>query len=387
MKRAISVIVMAAVSLAGFFGLNYAAANQSAAGYNPDQIKDVVEHISGMPADTVVLTVDGQPVTAEEYLYWAGADIEMLEGHQGTGIDWEQTTPDGLSVLDFIKDTAKKTSVLYRVVQTHAEEMDCGLDKDDRAELDAFMTRLENDLGGERQLKKQLLTVGLTRDGFEAINAGPIYHRNMQETLTDKTPFTEEEMRRFIEEEEIFSAKHILFRTVDEATREPLPQEVQAEKLALAQEVLEQLEQAEDLPALFDELMHRYSEDPGLATQPDGYMFTTGDMVPEFEQGTRALKPGEISGLVKSDFGYHIILRQDPASDEMAAALGEQQGAEQAQAELDRLLREWVEGAVVEETEAYATLDIPAYYQNLGALRMEIFSAELEAMQSAQPEK
>lgn len=58
--------------------------------------------------------------------------------------------------------------------------------------------------------------------------------------------------------------------------------------------------------------MNANSEDTGLAANPDGYAFTTGEMVQEFEDATRALEPGQISGLVESSYGYHIILRLEP---------------------------------------------------------------------------
>ena len=60
--------------------------------------------------------------------------------------------------------------------------------------------------------------------------------------------------------------------------------------------------------ANFDELVKEHSQDPGSATSPDGYVFTDGQMVPEFENGTKSIKPGEFT-LVKSDFGYHVIQR------------------------------------------------------------------------------
>ncbi|MCL2387655.1 MAG: peptidylprolyl isomerase [Defluviitaleaceae bacterium] len=63
----------------------------------------------------------------------------------------------------------------------------------------------------------------------------------------------------------------------------------------------------------FDMLIATYGEDPGMEFNPDGYTFTAGDMVPEFEQGTRDLEIGEISPPVRSQFGYHIIKRVEPA--------------------------------------------------------------------------
>ncbi len=60
----------------------------------------------------------------------------------------------------------------------------------------------------------------------------------------------------------------------------------------------------------FDEAIEQYNDDPGMATNPDGYqMFAdTTAYVPEFTQAGMALaKVGDISGLVASDYGYHIL--------------------------------------------------------------------------------
>lgn len=77
-------------------------------------------------------------------------------------------------------------------------------------------------------------------------------------------------------------------------------------KEATANDVLAKLKAGGD----FDALMNEYSEDPGLANAPDGYVFTTGEMVQEFEDAAFALGEGKISGLVKSPYGYHIIKRE-----------------------------------------------------------------------------
>ena len=88
-------------------------------------------------------------------------------------------------------------------------------------------------------------------------------------------------------------AKHILIsKTEDESYKKQ------------AEDILKQLKKN---PAKFDELMEKYSEDPGSKTNPEGYLFTEGQMVDEFYQGALNLKVNEISDLVESQFGYHII--------------------------------------------------------------------------------
>ncbi len=85
--------------------------------------------------------------------------------------------------------------------------------------------------------------------------------------------------------------------------------------------------------ANFAALAQQYSQDPG--SKPRGGalgIFPRGAMVPEFDKAVAALKPGEISPLVETQFGYHIIYRQPYAEvkDEFAGAAnqGEQQRAD-----------------------------------------------------------
>ncbi len=95
---------------------------------------------------------------------------------------------------------------------------------------------------------------------------------------------------------ETVEASHILFRVTDPSK--------DAEVKAKAEAVLKRAKVGDD----FAELAKKYSEDTGSAGQ-GGYLgpFQRGQMVKEFEDATFSLKPGEISGLVHTQYGYHII--------------------------------------------------------------------------------
>lgn len=121
----------------------------------------------------------------------------------------------------------------------------------------------------------------------------------------------------------IYCAKHILVE--DEAT---------------AVSVLATLRQNPSVE-LFDRLLAQHGTDPGMVSNPNGYLFTDGDMVSEFENAVKALNIGSCSSVpVKSQFGYHIILRLDPTG------YPDWQAEWQA-AEYDRYVDSWLSSATV----------------------------------------
>ncbi len=75
------------------------------------------------------------------------------------------------------------------------------------------------------------------------------------------------------------------------------------EKQSQALKVLEELNAGKD----FKELARKYSTCPSRKKGGDLGLFGRGRMIHEFEKAVFALKVGEVSGPVKTQFGYHII--------------------------------------------------------------------------------
>ena len=126
-------------------------------------------------------------------------------------------------------------------------------------------------------------------------------------TLIPKMQTTEDEAKKFYNENaakfqgnEQRHASHILIGVSAAASPE-----AKAEAKKKAEQVLAEVKKS---PAKFAELAKKYSQDPGSAEKGgDLGTFARGSMVKPFEEAVFSMKPGDISGLVQSDFGYHII--------------------------------------------------------------------------------
>jgi len=118
----------------------------------------------------------------------------------------------------------------------------------------------------------------------------------------------------------------------------------------------------------FRQLMNEMSEDfGGLMSYPNGYLFQRADMVSEFSDATAALEIGEMSGIVETTYGYHIILRIPINYDVVPSGFsreGRSQTLRQAAAisDFERLQEEWGNSLNVEYTPEYHLIDLEAIF-------------------------
>lgn len=99
--------------------------------------------------------------------------------------------------------------------------------------------------------------------------------------------------------QEFYNKNKDKFKTGDQVQASHILVKTEAE----AQDVLKQLKAG----GKFEELAKKHSIDAAAAKGGDLGWFGKGAMLPEFEKAVFALKEGDISGIVKTKFGYHII--------------------------------------------------------------------------------
>jgi parvulin-like peptidyl-prolyl isomerase len=103
-----------------------------------------------------------------------------------------------------------------------------------------------------------------------------------------------------------FGAKHLLVQYKGSLRAAPTITRTEDEAKARATEAMKKAKGG----TKFEDVVKEYSDEPGAATRGgDLGKFKKGQMVPDFQTAVEKLKVGEISDLVKTPFGYHVILR------------------------------------------------------------------------------
>jgi len=263
---------------------------------------------SGLASGTTLATVNGEHIiTIDDYLFWLALYVDTYRS-QGYPLSWDG---EGTVEADF-KDMILEVTSVYSFLNRHAAELGLTLSEADEARVQAEIDELKSSMGEDYAFWVSTMYRNETSfvETERAMYAGDMlydYYFGENGTLApDEAAFA-----AYAAEAElygVYNAKHILIRTVDD-NRTQLSEEECARAAELANEIYERLRDIGPDEAAFDEEMFAYSEDTGLVAYPGGYEFGPGEMVPEFEYGTLALAPGEMSEIVESMFGYHIIFR------------------------------------------------------------------------------
>lgn len=275
--------------------------------------------------DEVVMTVYGKDVTWGEYYSWLYMNamqvetyFEQMAMYYGVAADWEGSVGDGSGMVyaQLPVATAEDTLLRFAAIEKLAEEKGVELSEASLAELED--QALAEAVVGEGATVEDFLAVleqsGMSLDSYKHISAVNFLYGDIltAEYGEEGEKVSDEDVALWLSEQGYMAANHILFMTMDKGTGEALDEDAANEKKAKAEEIYAELSAIEDVEerlARFKELKEEYDEDTGKVYYPDGYTFTPGTMVSEFEDAVKAMEAYELSEPVKSSYGWHVIMR------------------------------------------------------------------------------
>jgi parvulin-like peptidyl-prolyl isomerase len=334
---------------------------------------DATAATNGNPAN-VMASLFGDPVIAKG----KGFEIKqsqldgVVDGFKARTAAMGQTVP-----TDELEKTALNSLIVNQILLQKATDADKAAGKKD---ADEYVAQKLKQFGTQAAIEEQLKAAGKTFDGWRAemteqttatavmireLNAAPT-DAEIQKYYNDNTNASE------VPEE--VHVRHILLMTVDPATRAPLADDQVKAKKKQIDDILKQARAGTD----FATLAKQYSEDPG--SKNDGgelppFAKASADpshaMVPEFEAAAFSLTNNQISEVITTQFGYHIIQLLDKTPAKKMALTDKVPGAD---ATLADEIKNFLTGKKLQEL-------APAYIEQLSkSPGVEILDPALKAL-------
>lgn len=242
------------------------------------------------PKDKLVATVNGENITKTEFDKTFNQFKLQYEQQYGPEV-WENDV-EGRKFIDVAKEKILEVEIALRLEGKKAAEL--GLTVTDE-ELKAELEKAKTYFGDEAKFNEFLTSQQMTLESLNDTMKKQMISTKLQEKINENTAITDQEVEAYYNDnkEQFKQAKasHILVKTKEEADA--------VKKRILA---------GED----FATVAKAVSTDPS-AQQNGGDLsyFYYGDMVEPFSAAAFALKVGDVSEPVKSDYGFHIIKTVD----------------------------------------------------------------------------
>jgi len=246
------------------------------------------------PAGDKVAVVNGVVITRAQYDKEIDVHLQRV-ARQGRQMSEEQLTKLKKDILDGLIER----EVLYQ------ESQKVGI-KVSEEKVNEQLTGIQKRFPSEAEFKKALASMSLTEDEVRAqIQRGLAIRELIEQKVASKIVISDDDTKAYYDKNpqlfkqpEQVKASHILIKvepTADEAAKAAARKKIQ--------DIQQKLKDGGDFAALAKE----YSEGPSGAKGGDLGYFSRGQMVKPFEDTAFAMKPGEVSDLVETRFGYHLM--------------------------------------------------------------------------------
>ena len=238
--------------------------------------------------------VNGQEISAEAVNFELDRLVRFYMGHGMTMAEIRQNLPK-------LEAKALDQAIGAKLLLDQAARLDIPVTEKD---IDAEVARVVQQVGGEENYKKALAAQGISEADFrKELEKGARVNMLVNQACAHVADPTEDEVTAFYEahkaeyvEPHQVLCQHILVKGSNDAALDKI------------KEIRERIVNDK---ADFAEEAKKHSDCPSGAQGGSLGWFGRGMMVPEFDKAAFEMKKGEVSGVVTTEFGYHIIYKAD----------------------------------------------------------------------------
>jgi len=238
--------------------------------------------------------VNGQEISGEAVQFELDRLVRFYMSH---GMSMEEVKQN----LPKLEEKALEQAIGAKLLLDRAMEIELPVSA---ADVDAEVARVVEQIGGEENYKKALAEQGVTEESFrKELEKGARVNMLVNQACAHTPDPTDAEVAAFYEahkaeyvEEPKVSCQHILVKGTTDAALDKI-KDIRERIVAGKADFAEEAKKNSDCPS-------------GQEGGSLGW-FSRGMMVPEFDKVAFEMKKGEISGVVTTQFGYHIIYKAD----------------------------------------------------------------------------
>ena len=244
--------------------------------------------------------VNGREISGEAVSFELDRLVRFYMSH---GMSMEEVKQN----LPKLEEKALEQAIGAKLLLDRSQELDVPVTA---AEIDAEVAKVVTQVGGEDNFKKALAAQNLTEASFrKELEKGAKVNKLVEQACSSVADPTDEEVAAFYEahkaeyvEPEQVLCQHILVKVAENDLAE-----VKDRALEKIKAIRERIAAGGD----FAEEAKRHSDCPSGQQGGSLGWFGHGMMVPEFDKAAFEMKKGEVSGVVTTQFGYHLIYKAD----------------------------------------------------------------------------
>lgn len=239
----------------------------------------------------IIAKVNGEDISEEEF----NNEFESYKGlrEKQLGKDaMSQIEEDGRTREEVLRENVMEKMIIDKIIKKEAESMNISVSEE---ELDKKIKEYVDATGGEEELKTYLEENDLSHEFFRGFLKKQLLKDKHKNKIIEDLKITEAEAKKYFKENKgdltLVKVSHILVKTEEEG-----------------QKVLDRINSGEEFSKVAEEVS--VDKESSVRGGDLGYI-TKGDRVSEFEEAAFSLKVGEISKIIKTEVGYHIIEAND----------------------------------------------------------------------------
>lgn len=252
----------------------------------------------------VVAEVNGENITVGYFEKTLKLQEQAMTDMYGKDI-WEKEIKKGITFKDEFKNQVIEQIISMDSIYDEAKKENILPTEE---EINERFEYVKKSIDSNEDYKENLKKIGINDEFIKEQQAKDLAMEKYKDKFYEDVKVSDEEIKSYYDKNksefstEQVKASHILISINDENDK-PLPDKEKKEAKQKAEDILNQIKSG----AKFEELAKINSSCPSGINGGDLGYFGKGKMVPTFEESAFSLNKGDISDIVETNFGYHII--------------------------------------------------------------------------------